>query len=103
MPNAASMTVRVPQATRASTRTIGYPVVMPCELPPLLNRVRFARVSGQQRAHPDQRVGRVVQSTDRSLTRSPHGRCSFDRAATWQATPGPVRNRASPNPVGPAS
>jgi hypothetical protein len=37
------------------------------------------------------------------LTRSPRGRCSFDGAATWQSMPSPVRNRASPKPVGPAS
>ena len=33
----------------------------------------------------------------------PGRRCSFDGAATWHEMPCPVRNRANPNPVGPAS
>src|SRR5450756_687102 len=37
------------------------------------------------------------------LTRSPDGRCSFDGAATTHRMLWSVRNRASPEPVGPAS
>jgi hypothetical protein len=36
------------------------------------------------------------------LTRSPLGRCNLDGAATRHSIPEARRNRASPNPVGPA-
>jgi hypothetical protein len=45
-PNVASMIVRVPQASSASTRIIGYPVP-PWWPPPRRNLRRFASVSGQ--------------------------------------------------------
>jgi len=37
------------------------------------------------------------------LDPTPHGRCNFDGASTRQPNPSPVKNRANPNPVGPAS
>jgi hypothetical protein len=38
-----------------------------------------------------------------ALARSPARRCNFDDAATRQSMPAASRNRANPNPVGPAS
>ena len=43
-----------------------------------------------------------VDAASRSLA-SPAGRCSFEGAATTHRIPASVNDRASPNPVGPAS
>jgi hypothetical protein len=50
-----------------------------------------------------QQPGQVPGITHISLDPIPDGRCSFDGAATQHSIPRPARNRANPNPVGPAS
>src|SRR4051794_39499372 len=49
------------------------------------------------------RRARCRASRTSVFTRSPHGRCNLDGAATWQSIPCLARYRARPNPVGPAS